>query len=440
MSGNLRRVLLCVIVLSAALSFCTAAYGYDKDRLFTLGLKNYNRAEYEKARRCFEKAAEAGLKDEKLKLARYAVAVMDKFGQYLSGIEKGELQIRQNASDKALRASVARLHHAFANELMQKEFFLFIVEAHLRRAIELDPKDASLYFDLACAYYASMNYGKALRDYEKALAIRPGDLLTQKMAGDTCVALGDFDQAKKFYLGLINSNEKSVLKYDDSELAKVKKIMSVLPETYKEIDALMKEGRTDEAEKVLKKRISLNNSDYIAMTELGYIIQDRGDRKTALDLFKTSVKIAPDYPIAHFYLGRLYFLMRETEEAVSELKIFKEKMRLLPKMDKSTKKMYIDSLYYLSEVYFTLKRYEEARRELEEIIKIDPQEQNAYYNMGVYYYVYEHSRSGAYRSFMKAIDIDPASHVAKSSKYAIEFMRNNPDSRVIPDFSFIDKE
>jgi len=440
MRKSLIRPLLYIIVSGALVFCCDSVLGYDKDKLFTLGIKNYNRAEYGRARHCFERAIKTGLKDERLKFATYAVAVMDNFKQYLDGVEKGESKLRMDGNDETLRAHVAKLHYAFANELMQKEFYLGMVEPQLKRAIELDPENAAIHFDLGCAYYASMRYVKALKSYEKALVILPDNLLAYKMAGDASVALGDFDKAKKFYLDLIKANEKSVLKYDESELAKVRKIVSILPETYKEIDRLREEGRTEEAEQVLKKRMSLNNSDYIAMTELGYIIQDKGDRKTALDLFKTAVKIAPDYPISHFYLGRLYFLMQKNEEAIAELLMFKEKMRLLPRMDKVTKQMYLDGLYYLSEVYFTLKRYEDARKETEEIIRLDPRQQNAYYNMGIYYYVYKHSRSDAYRSFMKAIDIDSASDVAKSSKYAIEFIRNNPDSRIAPDFSFIDRE
>lgn len=216
--------------------------------------------------------------------------------------------------------------------------------------------------------------------------------------------------------------------------------LKVFPETYKEVDELMREGRTEEAEAILRKRISLNGSDYTAMTGLGRIYQDKDDRNAALGLFKTAVKAAPDYPAAHFYLGRLYFIMQKNKEALREFELFKEKMDILPKMDEETKKIYIDSLYYLGDVYFVLKRYEDAGIVLEKIIKMDPGQQAAYYDMGVYHYVYEHSRSRAHRSFMKAIDIDSATYIAKSARYAIEFMRNNPDPRVTPDFSFIDQE
>lgn len=208
----------------------------------------------------------------------------------------------------------------------------------------------------------------------------------------------------------------------------------------KEAGAPLKNGKTGETEAIMKKRLSLNGADYIAMTELGIICQDRGDRKTALNLFKKAVKTAPDYPIAHLCLGRLYFLTQENEEAVAELNLFKEKMDMLPNMDEDARKRYVDNLYYLSDVYFTLKRYKDAKRGIDRILEIDPEQQDAYYDLGVCYYVYDHSRSKAYQAFMKAVELDSTSSTAKRAKYAIEFMRNNPDPRVIPDFSFIDQE
>jgi len=193
-------------------------------------------------------------------------------------------------------------------------------------------------------------------------------------------------------------------------------------------------------EDALNERISKNSGDYVALTKLGIIYQDQGHRKEAMRVFKKAIDIAPDYPDARFFIGRLYFIEREFDRAIEELKGYKSKMKSAPNLDEKTKKLYINDLYYLSEVYFLLKRYPEAREELEEILKLSPKEPEAYYDLGVYYYVHEHSRSRAYNNFKKAIELDPSSEAAKSAEYAIEFIRTNPDSRFAPDFSFIDRE
>lgn len=183
-----------------------------------------------------------------------------------------------------------------------------------------------------------------------------------------------------------------------------------------------------------------NKKDSVAMTELGKTYLEKGDRVKALNTFSRAVKIDPDYPMAHFFLGKLRYLMRDYDNAISEFNIFKEKMKPILTANKENVRTYIGCLYYMGEAYFTLERYDDSRVEIEEILKIDPKEQNAYYNLGVYYYAHEHNRSRAYNFFMKTINIAPGTDIAKNAKYAIEFIRNNPDSRIAPDFSFINKE
>ena len=83
--------------------------------------------------------------------------------------------------------------------------------------------------------------------------------------------------------------------------------------------------------------------------------------------------------------------------------------------------------------------YKEFYAVNQQILKMLPDDQIATYNMGVYYYVYDHNGSKAYQFFNKAVNIAPESDLAKKARYAIEFIRANPDSRMAPDFDFIDK-
>lgn len=373
-------------------------------------------------------------------LEKYKDTYREEYKVPLKEIDEAEAQLKSRPDDEALKKELSLKHLALANRLMLKEFYLNVVEPHLLRSIELDPENVQGLMSLASAYYVGMRYDKAIEYYKKLIKVTPGALPAYKMAGDASVAIGDFDNAKKFYQGLIDENSKAVLAYDPSEIEKVKSVMNALPQTYRDIDEMVKSERFDEAEEVLRKRLSMNEADYIAMTELGYIFQHKGDRKGALRLFETAVKIAPDYPVAHLFLGRLYFLNREYEDAIEQFGIFKNKMKLLPKMDKDTKAMYVDSLKYLSEVYYTLERYEEALKEIREILKLEPKDQEAYYSLAMYYYKYEHNKYKTYEALKKVIELGPDTEMAKDANYAIEYMRANPDSRVMPDFSFIDKQ
>lgn len=412
-----------------------------QDRNITAAAANaYDHFHYRKAMSYFRSALASGIKGDSASFVKYAIETMLGAKAFFYDLEKEEIEWRRKKGDKDFSRMLSEKHRAIASELMKQVFYLPIVEAHLKRAIKLDPDNIKAYLYLGNAYFASFQYADAVKNYEKAIRLTPNNMYAYKMAGDSYVAMGDYDNAKKFYADMIRSNESAVFKYDAAETEKVKSVMKALPETYKDINKLIRDGKTAEAEALLKNRISLNPSDYIALTELGSIYIEKGDKKTAQRLLEEAVKAAPDYPIAHLFLGRLDFLMRDFDGALEELNEFKVKMKLLPKMDKETKKMYVNDLYYLVDIQFTLKRYEDARSNLEEIIKMEPKEQDAHYGLGAYYYVYEHSRSKAYKSYMKTIEINPNSETAKSARYAIEYMRNNPDSRVEPDFSFINQE
>lgn len=153
-----------------------------------------------------------------------------------------------------------------------------------------------------------------------------------------------------------------------------------------------------------------------------------------------AVKAEPLYPLPHLLLGKLYYSMREEEKAVQEFQKYIDIIGKMPPQAAGETAALIDSLHYISDVCGGIKRFETMKLALDLILRLDPKDQSAIYNLGIYYYNGEHNRPKAYQSFKSAAYIDPNTSIAKKAKYAIEFMRNNPDSRVAPDLSFINQE
>ena len=212
-------------------------------------------------------------------------------------------------------------------------------------------------------------------------------------------------------------------------------------EDYKYADAygLVSDGKLDEAEAVLDKEIKLNGKDAAALSLLGEVYRKKRDYSKAVKFLDRAISANPKYPISYIYKGRLYFSMQKFDEVSAEFDLFVSNMKPLIE-DEETKKFYIANLHDISMTYFELKKYEELRAIVEEILRLSPKDQTALYNLGVYYYIYERNRARAYSYFSKTIEIDKSTPMSAKARYAIEFMRTNPDARISPDFSFIDQE
>ena len=212
------------------------------------------------------------------------------------------------------------------------------------------------------------------------------------------------------------------------------------PLLYKDVENRIEKGEFDEAESLLNNiYLSLNDKDVTALSMLGMIYQETGDRKKAAGFLNKALKIDPRYPPAHFYLGKNYYREMRDDEAASEFAAFRASVKEPSGFSDDEKLFYINALGEISEIYFNLKIFDEFYAANQQILNISPDDQTAIYNMGVYYYVYGRSNSKAYQLFNKTIALSPDSNLAKKARYAIEFMRANPDPRVAPDFDFIDK-
>ncbi len=211
------------------------------------------------------------------------------------------------------------------------------------------------------------------------------------------------------------------------------------PLVYEDVERRIEVKEFDKAEELLNRYLSLNDKDVTALSMLGRLYQEAGDSKKAAQVLKKAVKIDPAYPSAHFFLGRNYYKAMKDDEAVSEFAVFMEKMDEFSGLSREDREFYVHALDEINEIYFNLKMYEEFRAVNQRILKMLPNDQTATYNMGVYYYIHDHNGSKAYQFFKKAVDLAPDSNFAKKARYAIEFMRANPDSRMAPDFDFIDK-
>ena len=209
---------------------------------------------------------------------------------------------------------------------------------------------------------------------------------------------------------------------------------------YNEIQDLLAENKTKEAKELLSRYISKNKQDYQAISALAAIYLQDGDKKSALKWLNKGIAINESYLNNRFLRGKTYFLFNKFDESAAEFAIYIDLIGDPKGFSAQEKDVRIRELFSIFDISFSVKSYEIAKDALKKILEMDEKDASAMYNLGVYYYKVKNNRSKAYELFSKASAIDPASEIAKKSKYAIEFMRANPDSRVEPDFSFINSD
>ena len=216
-----------------------------------------------------------------------------------------------------------------------------------------------------------------------------------------------------------------------------KKIEEARPKGHEDIDALIWNERYDEAETLCKQRISQDKEDYAAITQLGEVYWEKDNRRAATKQFKKALKIAPGYSVVHFHLGKSHFFNNEYDEAKAEFTLFREVMDLIPEMDEYLIDYYTSKLHKIAYMYSGQEKYGRMISIYKKILKLDPGDQTASYNLAVSYYHRYHNRSRAYNQLQKTINMDEASRIAARAKLFIDYMRRNPDSRFAPDYTFI---
>ena len=415
----------------------------DDARLFAAkAIALYGLMDYDGAYDLMKKAGEKG-PGERDELVEYAVRFIDANREVLSGMQKEKALLKSVSAEDREKAAVILTegHISMLTRLLsEKYYYPALAAAHIiwleKNAAEHMP---GLYRLSAGVYYSAMLYKKASEDFEKAMEESPDDADLRKSSADCLVALGDLDKAGEYYAKAADLYRKEGGEGSAARAADMDKVRLALPKSYKDVFLMVKEGRYGDAEKALRKRLSLNGSDPAAMVQLGQIRWEKGERSEAVKFFAKAVKVAPDYPIAHFYLGKSYAFRNDFKKAMKEFGIFKEKMERLPPMDDDTVDFYVSALHYIGYIYSTAKEYPSAIKESEKILKLRPNDQDARYNMAIAYYCLG-KISRAYEELNKVIEADPSSDRADLARYCMDYMRSNPDPRIKKDFSFLNKD
>lgn len=243
---------------------------------------------------------------------------------------------------------------------------------------------------------------------------------------------GDLEGARFLFFEIERKLDENSPKRES--LARVRRSFPVF---YPEIVLQTVKGHHEKARHMIDERLQEDKEDYVALNHLGEIYWDQGRRKRAIWNFRKSLRVNGDYPPARFNLGKAYYFERKLEKAISQMSVYEENISALPPFGGYAAIIHAERLSYISEIYERMGRYDEALVRLEEALKFRPDSQQILYNIGILYYTRKRRRFRAFEYFKKVIELDPDSQLGGMAEYALDYMRRNPDSRVLPDFGFV---
>lgn len=230
------------------------------------------------------------------------------------------------------------------------------VEA-IRQAIQSQPDDASLHYNLGAAYVKLARYPLAAEALKKAVTLKPGWAEAHHNLGKAYLALGRNQEA----LEALN------------EALRLKKFA----EAYLDLGlANLKLGHHQEAVEALKQAVRLKPDDALIYYNLGVAYAQLGRHDQVIEATKQALKLKPDLPGAYHNLGEAYARLNHWQEAVEALE-----QALQIKPDPRT-------FTTLGMVYGKLGIVQKEVEAYKQAIRLNPEFAMAHHNLGYSYLVH----------------------------------------------------
>lgn len=277
---------------------------------------------------------------------RRAVSLKPENSEYQANLgyalwKLGRINEAINAERAALKLDDKNFmaHHQLGRFLLRSGDSKQLAEAatHLRRAVELSPRQYDVRFELIAAYRALGNKAEAATQLEFLFDARPSDPRVFYMSGLLASDRDDLPAAIKDFKEALGRDPSLLGAWQDLGLAYLKlKRWAEAVETFAELSrrdpeavdaaylsalSLFNAGRVADAEREVRRALRINAGAAEAHTLLGVILASRGNANLeASEALSQAVALNPSGFDAHFYLGRVLYAMKDYAGAVRELR------------------------------------------------------------------------------------------------------------------------
>lgn len=296
----------------------------------------------------------------------------------------------------------------------------------LKEVLYLEPEHPGVADKLAELLLAQGHYDESISFIEKQRAARaiPSGLLV--LLGDAYLAKGSLKEAEENYLlalegrlenvgGLLGLAQISLLKGESREtLIYLTRCASLLSDSkspellYKFGIIALKAGMNDEAKSGFEKSLKLRPNDPTYLLALGVAWLRKSDLFEAEKVFRRLIELEPDSIQGQLHLGYILLNQKKYSEARQWLEKSARTSKPLPEVfyylglvaqeqnddagaivlfEKAVQNLpsYSHARIALGSSFIKLRNYERARQELEEAVRLDPDEPKAHYNLALLY-------------------------------------------------------
>jgi tetratricopeptide (TPR) repeat protein len=187
---------------------------------------------------------------------------------------------------------------------------LEIVEAALRKALELAPDDPVAHFHQGLLYYTTNRFGLAESEFQRVIQLDPKYMKAYDMLGLAQEELEDDAVVIRTYQQAIELTEQQKVK-DGSAYLHLAKFLWL-------------RNRFEESLPAARRAVELNPKSAEAYYVLGRVLDKLGRDLEAKEALDQSIRIDPDYSESHYLLSRIYVRQGNQEEAAKSMKMFEE--------------------------------------------------------------------------------------------------------------------
>ena len=200
-----------------------------------------------------------------------------------------ELEAKVEAGDAESAIAIGNIYREHFNNL-EVVIFWYI------KAIELNPNDASAYFNLGYTYSDKQDYLKAIDCYTKFIELNPTSAAAYNNLGNSYSDMQEYNQAIECYTKAIELNPNYAA-------------YNGLGNVYSDMQEY------NQAIEYYNKSIELDPNYAVAYNNLGYTYSNIQEYFKAIDYFTKSIELDHDYGTAYYNLGNTYHCLKDYKKA-----------------------------------------------------------------------------------------------------------------------------